>query len=141
MNERLRRWLPLAILAVGALGAWGLAQGRPEPTGPAAGAPAPLVAVVEVQRRSERVSVRSHGTVEARTEIDLVAEIAGRVAVVSSALAAGAFFEAGDVLVELEDGDAELALERAEAAVLRARSELGLADARLARRRTLAQSG
>ena len=36
MSERLRRWLPLAILAVGALGAWGLAQGRPEPTGPAA---------------------------------------------------------------------------------------------------------
>ncbi len=140
MNERLRRWLPLAILAVGAIGAWGLAQGRPEPTGPAAGAPAPLVAVVEVQRRSERVSVRSHGTVEARTEIDLVAEIAGRVAVVSPALAAGAFFEAGDLLVELEGGDAELALERAEAAVLRARSELGLADARLARRRTLAQS-
>jgi RND family efflux transporter MFP subunit len=140
VNERLRSWLPLPILAVGALGAWGLAQGRPEPTGLAAAAPAPLVAVVEVQRRSERVSIRTHGTVEARTEIDLVAEIAGRVAGVSPSLAAGAFFEAGDVLVELERGDAELALERAEAAVLRARSELGLADARLARRRTLAQS-
>jgi RND family efflux transporter MFP subunit len=140
VNEWLRRWLPLPILGVGALGAWGLAQGRPEPTGSAANAPAPLVAVVEVQRRSERASVRTHGTVEARTEIDLVAEIAGRVAVVSPALATGAFFETGDVLVELEGGDAELALERAEAAVLRAQSELGLADARLARHRTLAQS-
>jgi len=140
VNERLRSWLPLPILAVGALGAWGLAQGRPEPTGPAAAAPAPLVAVVEAQRRSERIRVRTHGTVEARTEIDLVAEIAARVAVVSPALAAGAFFEAGDVLVELDGGDVELALERAEAAVLRARSELGLADARLARHQTLAQS-
>jgi RND family efflux transporter MFP subunit len=140
VNEWLWRWLPLSILGVGALGAWGLAQGRPESTEPAAGVPAPLVAVVEAQRRSERVSVRTHGTVEARTEIDLVAEIAGRVAVVSPALGAGAFFEAGDVLIELEGRDAELALERAEAAVLRAQSELGLADARLARRRTLAQS-
>ena len=140
MNEWLRRWFPLSILGVGALGAWGLAQGRPEPTGPAAGVPAPLVAVVEAQRRSERVSVRTHGTVEARTEIDLVAEIAGRVAAVSPALAAGAFFETGDLLVELEGGDAELALERAEAAVLRALSDLVLVDASLARQRTPAQS-
>ncbi len=140
MNERLRSWLPLSILMVGGLGAWGLAQGRTQAEVPAVEVPVPEVSVVQVRPHDERVVVRTHGTVEPRTEIDLMAEIEGRVASVSPSLAVGAFFGAGDWLVVLDREDALLALERTEAAVARARSELRLAEARFARQRSLARS-
>jgi RND family efflux transporter MFP subunit len=140
VNPALLRWLPAPVLLVGGLVSWWLAQGKPgaEPSAPPV--PLPTVEVVEPVPQNLRLTVRTHGSVEPRTEIDLVAEVAGRVSRVSQALAAGGFFEAGDVLVELDRGDAALALERAEAALLRMRSQLGLAEARLARLEALARS-
>jgi RND family efflux transporter MFP subunit len=83
------------------------------------------------------VSVRTHGSVEPRSEIDLIAEIPGRVAYVSPSLEPGRFFEAGELLVEIDRADAELALERARARLLRSQSEVQLAQARLERLRAL----
>jgi RND family efflux transporter MFP subunit len=94
--------------------------------------------VVELEPRDIQVTVRTHGTIEARTEIDLVAEVPGRVSRVSPALAPGGLFKEGEVLLELDPLDAELARERAAAARARAGSEASLADLRLERMRTLA---
>jgi RND family efflux transporter MFP subunit len=134
------RWLPLPLLLAGLLAAWGLARGRPvaEPSAPPP--PAPRVAVVTARPVLHVPHIRTHGSVEPRTEIDLVAEVPGRVASASPALAAGGFFEAGQVLLELDRRDAALALERAEAQVMRSESELGLARARRKRFQSLAES-
>ncbi len=137
MRTRMR-WLSLAVLAASGLGAWGLARGGagtpPPPPEPAAAS----VAVVVAAPTPVPVVVRTHGTVQARTQIELVAEVPGRVARVAPALAAGGFFEAGDVLLELDDRDLRLALERALAARQRRESERALRSAEHRRLRALA---
>jgi RND family efflux transporter MFP subunit len=94
--------------------------------------------VVALTPERHGVSVRTHGTVVPRTEIELLAETPGRVLGETSALEAGAFFEKDALLVQLDPMDARLALERARALVLQARSEVRIGEARLARRRSLA---
>lgn len=68
--------------------------------------------------------IRSQGTVRPRTETVLLPEITGRVVEVSPSLAAGGFFDAGEVLVRLDARDYELA-------VVSARSQVAQASARL----------
>jgi RND family efflux transporter MFP subunit len=92
-----------------------------------------LVETVQVWPEPLRLRVRTHGSVEPSREIDLVAEAAGRVRWISQRLEPGDFFDAGELLVELDPEDARLSLERAEAAVTRAESQLLLSDAQLAR--------
>lgn len=135
-----RRWLPLGILGAGALAAWAIAQGRANGDPPPPPAADARIEVVEVSRQDVAVVVRSQGTLEPAREIDLVAEVSGRIAWLAPELEPGGSFAADALLVELERDDAELALERAEAALLRRESELGLARARLQRRRSLAES-
>lgn len=138
--RRVRSLLPFAIVSVAAALAWALAQGRPAPR-PATEAPLPpLVRVAEVHRGPIAVPVHAQGTVAPRTESDLVPEVAGRVVRVSPALAAGGFFEEGDVLVEIDPRDYQSALARAEARVARAESERALARATLARHAELGRA-
>jgi RND family efflux transporter MFP subunit len=99
---------------------------------------APRVDVLALTPERHGVSLRTHGTVAPRTEIELLAETPGRVLGETSALEAGAFFEKGSLLLQLDPTDARLALERAEARVLQVRSEVRIAKARLTRRRSLA---
>lgn len=138
MSHRSLRWLPAVILIIGSATAWALARGRAAPAPRIPDAPPPWVEVLEVAPRDDQVRLRTHGSVEPRTEIDLVAEIAGRVAAVSPALVPGGFFDAGELLVELDPRDAEIAVERAEAALARRSSEARLAETKLQRRRALA---
>jgi RND family efflux transporter MFP subunit len=102
-------------------------------------APPRLVEVLEVQPRDLRITVPSHGTVGPRTEIDLVAEVGGRIVSVAPGLAAGGSFEEGEVLVELDAHDAEVAVDRAEAVLARIEGEVSLSERRLRRLRALAQ--
>ena len=80
-------------------------------------APAPLVRVVVAESVAVPLTVSARGTVEPATEAALVAQVAGLIAWVSPSFADGAFFEANDVLVRLEDEDYRLAVERARAEV------------------------
>ena len=133
--------LALVVLMVGLAAGLALARGRPAPEPEEPEFLAPLVRVVEVARGDVRLSVRAHGSVEPRTESDLVPEVAGRVVAISPALAAGGFFEEGDVLIEIDARDPSSALRRAEAALRRAHSELDLARAELARLEALSAEG
>lgn len=101
----------------------------------------PSVLVTTVDPKSVRLRVEAQGSVVPRTESDLVAEVSGRITWVSPSLASGGFLAQEEVLVRIDSGDYEIAVERAEAAVERAKSELELAESKLLRRKTLADRG
>ena len=131
----------LVVLLFGLLGGIGLVASSPKvETTPVEVRP-PLLRVAAIERERIQLEVHAQGTVEPRTEIDLVAEVSGRVTAVSPKLAAGAFFEAGDVLLEIDARDYELAVDRARTARTRAAAEAELASARHARLEKLAADG
>ena len=133
--------LPVAVL-VGSLAlSAALVVARPVPEAQAVAEHRPVVSVVSVTPRPERMRVRTQGTVEPRTENELVAEVGGRLVWVSPALESGSFFAAGEPLARIEAADYEIARERARAALERARSQRRLAEASLGRSRALFAAG
>ena len=125
MRLALRILLPLIVIAVGAYSAFTMIQNRPAPVTQQVEIPPPSVRVISVQPENIRLKVRAEGTVAPRTETELVPEVSGRVMMVSESLAAGGFFEEGEVLLEIDQREYELAVVRARAAI--AQAELRLA--------------
>jgi RND family efflux transporter MFP subunit len=101
----------------------------------------PLVRVLRVVAAPVTLEVEAQGTVEPRTESDLVTEVSGRIVWVSPNLASGGFFDAGDPLVRIDPRDYEVALEGALAAMTRAEANAVHAAADLARQRNMGRSG
>ena len=127
--------LPLVILGVGVGIAGGLIATGPELVPRPAEVVAPLVNTLIVQPETVQMTTRAHGTVAPRTESELVPEVSGRVFEVSDALVSGGFFKKGDVLVQIETLDYEVALEQAKAGLARAESDV--ANARKGHERQL----
>jgi RND family efflux transporter MFP subunit len=131
-----------ALVLVGSLAASAaLVVARPAPEASAVQEQRPVVAVVEVAPQRERMRIRTQGTLEPRTENELVAEVGGRLAWVAPSFENGGFFAAGEVLARIEAADYEIALERARAALERTRSQRKLAESSLLRRRALREAG
>jgi RND family efflux transporter MFP subunit len=131
-ENKLKVILPFAILAFGALVAVVMVKSRaPVPTRPTVEF-APLVRVVDVRPELHTLTVHTQGTVKARTETNLVAEVAGTVVRVSRSFAAGGFFEKGDVLLEIDPSDYRVAVATAEGAVAQARVRLETEEAQAA---------
>ncbi len=139
MGPRLgaKAWIPVAVLALGLAVSAGLVTIQPRAEARAVAQPLPLVPVVRVHPAPARLGVRAHGTVEPRTETDLVLEVAGRIAWIASQLEAGGRFREGDLLLRIDSRDYEVARERAAAAADRAESQAELARTHLERQRTL----
>jgi RND family efflux transporter MFP subunit len=95
----------------------------------------PLVRTWEAQPETVRMSSFTHGSVVPRTESELIPEVSGRVINMSDSLNSGGFFSKGDMLLEIDPLDYEVALEQARAAV--ASSESEFANARKAHERQL----
>jgi RND family efflux transporter MFP subunit len=134
-----RRWLlPFAIVAASAAVAAALVASRPVvATAPPDVLP-PLVRVLAVEKQGFQLVVLAQGSVEPRTESDLVAEVPGRVIWAAPGLAAGGFFEDGEALLRLDARESDVAARRASALVARAESEALQAERNLERRRALA---
>lgn len=133
--------LPAAVLVGSIAISAALVVARPVPEPQGMEEHRPVVAVVHAAPGMERMLVRAHGTVEPRTENELLAEVGGRLVWVSPALETGSFFAADEVLARIEPADYEIALERARAALERASSQRTLAEASLARSRALHEAG
>ena len=116
--------LPMVILLGGlALAAGIIATGpRLEHLPPSPNAP--LVRTAAAVPRTVQMSSFTHGSVSPRTESELIPEVSGRLISVSDAMVSGGFFNEGDVLLEIDPLDYEVALEQAKAALASARSEL-----------------
>lgn len=119
-----RAIFPVLILTAGLAAVWLVPMKRPASEAETPPAAAPTVSVVEAQPEDIALSVTAYGTVTPRTEIDLVAEISGKVIHVAPAFVAGGFFAKGELLVAVDPRDYELAVTRAEAQVAEARQSL-----------------
>lgn len=73
----------------------------------------PRVEVIDIVEQSLQLTVLSQGTVQARTETALTAEVSGIVEFVSPKLFAGSFFKKGDLLLEIDKIEYEAALANA----------------------------
>ena len=82
------------------------------------------VFVAQAERQPVQLEVRTQGEVRPFTEIDLTAQVSGRIAFVNPDFVEGGFFEAGETIVQLEDEDYRLAVTRAEALVAQRRQQL-----------------
>ena len=95
---------------------------------PQAGAPperpAPMVEVITAAPSEHQLRVRTQGTTGAKTQVELAAQVAGRVEEVSENFADGGFFNTGDILLKIEPDDYEFALARTEAALAQAEQRL-----------------
>jgi RND family efflux transporter MFP subunit len=86
----------------------------------------PMVRVIKATSSDYQYTVRSQGTVQPRTESQLVPEVSGKILKVSPAFNSGGFFEKGDLLLEIDSYDYRQA-------IIRARAEVARAELRLAR--------
>lgn len=121
--------LAFVLLIIGLTGAWLLLTGKPKPESVAPEASrAPLVSVVIAEPQTTTLSVRTQGTVEPRRRISLIAQVGGVVESVAPDFLNGAFFEAGEPLLQIEQSDYEFALARARAQL--AAAEQSLAEER-----------
>lgn len=116
--------LPMLFVAAGVYGAWKIVESKPEVITEAVEKIIPTVRVLSVKPENIRMSIHSQGTVTARTETDIIPEISGKVLYVSPSIAAGGFFEEGEVLLRIDPHDYELALTRARAEVAQAELRL-----------------
>lgn len=126
----------VVVLGIGAGGTWTMIHFRKEVRPKEITVQPPLVRSQVVRSKDMRIDVHTEGTVAPRTEISLVAEVAGRVMKVSESLAAGGFFGEGEVLVQLDDRDYRVAITQAQVRVAQAKVVLSReeAEARIAAR-------
>lgn len=97
---------------------------KPEPERAEHEARPAAVFVTEAEAHPVQLTVRTQGEVQPLTEIDLTAQVSGRIEYVNPSFVQGGFFRAGEVLVRLEDADYRLAVTRAEALVAQRRQQL-----------------
>jgi RND family efflux transporter MFP subunit len=79
--------------------------------------PAPLVDVVVVHPVSHQLLVRTQGNIEPRREIDLVAQVTGKIVSASNHFADGSFFRDGERLIGIEQDDYLIGEQQAKAKV------------------------
>ena len=67
--------------------------------------PAPNVAIITPLAGTNSVVVAGNGAVGVSSSVDLVTQVTGRIARMDPAMVVGGAFEAGDILVELEQDE------------------------------------
>ncbi len=76
--------------------------------------------VDEVKSDIVTLSVQAQGEVRAKTEIDLIPQVSGRIIAISGSFAEGAEFSPGETLIKIDDTNYKLAVIRANARVAEA---------------------
>ena len=137
MPISLRRLLAPILVVAGGAGIFALLHAtKPEPE-EATEAPRPTsVYTAPVERSDTLLEVHTQGEVRARTELDIVAQVGGRIVEVSPEFVEGGRILPGEPLLSIEDADYTLALRQAEARVAEAEVAVqqALADADVARK-------
>lgn len=135
-NKLVRVLAPVAVLAA-SVGIFMLLQAtRPQPEQNDEPPRPTSVYTAIASVSSAALDVHTQGEVRSRTEIDLIAQVAGRIAAVSPEFVEGGRVEPGVALLQIEDTDYRLALSQAEARLAEAELAIqqALADQDVARK-------
>lgn len=116
--------LPFFILILGGAGMAALILSRQPPPREMPEIPGALVEVTTVERADHQVRIYATGTVQPRHEAAITPQVSGLVVNISPNLTAGGRFVQGEPLFALESADYRLAVERAQAALIRAELDL-----------------
>jgi len=92
----------------------------------------------EAETRAVEITQRALGTVRARTDPRVAAEVAGRIEALH--VDEGSFVDGGDLLAEIESEDYEIALDRAETDIRRLGARIRVQEATVARNQALGES-
>ncbi len=116
---------PLAIVVSGLLLAVLISTARPEPEAQARPEAPPLqVPALSAVLETRSITVATQGTVQPKTEIDLVSQVAGRVDFVAENFVAGGYFSAGEMILQIDPRDYRIEVVRAESRLADARQAL-----------------
>lgn len=130
---------PFLLLAAGLFLAFLITVNKPEIVPEPYAHIVPAVRVVKVQAAAEYLSINSQGTVQPRSQSELIPEVTGRVVWISPSLVNGGAFQEGDVLLRIDDADYLTLVSRSEAALMRLQSEQSYASDELTRVVSLSQ--
>jgi RND family efflux transporter MFP subunit len=89
----------------------------------------PLVTVIQVKPEALRLNVYSQGMVVPRTEIDWVAEVAGKVIRIHPNFFTGGFFRVGEELLAIDSRDYDQAIAAARARIAEAKRQVAQEEA------------
>ena len=120
----LRIVLPLALLVLGIIGYNKLSVEIPEEAQPRRERKPVETRVLELKREDYQVKIPSQGNVRAHGLVNLTAEVAGKVQAIHPPFEEGAFFAKGDILLEINPIDLQVALISAQAQVASAQLNL-----------------
>ncbi|MFT4648002.1 MAG: multidrug efflux pump subunit AcrA (membrane-fusion protein) [Glaciecola sp.] len=128
------RWIvqPLLVLLVivfGFLGARGLSSQATPPKRVEDRVYAPLVRVMTSEVTNTPVEIKSNGTLRARTNVQIMPQVGGRVIEIHPGFRSGGSFQAGEVLLRIEPRDYELQVARSRADVSSAATQLSTLNA------------
>ena len=125
MNAKVTRIaIPVLIVVIAIATAFALSKARKPPEKISEAKAAILVEVQPVTREDVVYQIESQGAVTPKTETSLVSEVNGRIVRVADDFVEGGFFNAGDVLVQVEPADYQTSVKAAEAALATAQAAL-----------------
>lgn len=124
--------LPLAIIAGAVLLSMLMFMLKPAPPKLESPDTALAVETMVLEKITAQLKIQSQGTVLPRTSTSLISEVSGAVLEVSPQFVVGGVFQAGDVLMQLDPTDYQVALQRAEAKLISMNAQLSFEQARSA---------
>jgi len=120
----IKRLLPIGILFAGFITMGIIIKTGPTMDQKPPASTAPLVRTWIATSETVQLSVLTYGSVLPRTESELIPEVSGRVIKISPSMVSGGFIRKGEILLEIDPLDYEVALEQARASLAAAKSEL-----------------
>jgi len=115
--------LPVTVLLIALASAYALVVTKPIPEQIETPESTTAIRVLTVIPGPRQLTVHSQGSVVPRTQSELIPEVSGRVHSISPNLVTGGYFEADEVLLQIDDRDYRSKVDRSKAGVSRARAE------------------
>ncbi len=113
-----KRFLPVLIIAIGILILFLFFKFRPHPPKLEVRAGGPLVSIETVHVENAPIIITGTGTVQAEHSVAIVPRVNGKITRISPNFVTGGFFKKGEMLLQIEKDDYEIALSRAKAQLL-----------------------
>lgn len=127
INDRAskKQWpIVIGILFIAILIAYLLTEFKPVAEKKALKNALPIAEYIVANSQLTAVPVISQGSIKAKTNIKLIAEVSGRIIQIANLKFAGGFFKKGDLLLSIDDTDYRLGMRRAQAQVAAAKQRL-----------------